>query len=58
MLLPLLVDDVDRLEQVTGQSFQDWIDPTRVVERRSLRVDRKIGTGYMSIDRPIREPGA
>jgi hypothetical protein len=52
-LLPRVADDVATLEQVTGQSFQDWLDVGHAQRRSSLRPTGRIGTGYQSTDDPL-----
>ena len=53
-LLPRVADDVATLdEQVTGRSFQDWLDVGHAQPRSSLRPTGRIGTGYQSIDNPL-----
>lgn len=54
-LLPQVAADVALLEQVTGDSFADWLDHGHAQERPSLRLPDKIGTGYQSIDDPFGE---
>jgi hypothetical protein len=54
-LVPHFVDDVKLLERLTGESFQDWIDPNRSAERPSLPITGPIGTAFGSIDRPLRD---
>jgi hypothetical protein len=52
-LLPRIADDVHRLEDLTGESFADWLDPHRPDGRADLRPRGPIGTAYGSIDRPL-----
>jgi hypothetical protein len=52
-LVPLVADDVRLLEQVTGQSFGDWLEPRVSRARRALDPGGKIGTAHNSIDRPL-----
>jgi hypothetical protein len=53
-LVPLVADDVRRLEQVTGQSFGDWLElGVDRPARRPLDPAGKIGTAHNSIDRPL-----
>jgi hypothetical protein len=54
-LLPYFVDDNKLLEQLTGQSFSDWMDIKAPDRRATLDTGGKIGTAYNSIDRPIRD---
>lgn len=52
-LIPHFADDVALLERVTGESFGDWLDPHRPVQRAGLKPSGPIGTAHNSIDRPI-----
>jgi hypothetical protein len=52
-LVPLVADDVRLLEQVTGESFGDWLEPRVSRARRVLEPGGKIGTAHNSIDRPL-----
>jgi hypothetical protein len=52
-LLPRVAEDVRLLEQVTGSDFGDWLDAGHAVQRSSLHLAGKIGTGYQSIDDPF-----
>jgi hypothetical protein len=54
-LLPRVAEDVALLQQVTGASFEDWLDGGHAAARSSLRVPGKFGTGYQSIDDPFGE---
>jgi Sulfotransferase domain len=56
-LLPHFTDDVALLEQLTGESFADWLDldVDRFGGRAQLRPVGRIGTAHQSIDRPIRD---
>jgi Sulfotransferase family len=56
-LLPHFSDDVALLEQLTGESFADWLDldVDRFGGRAQLRPAGRIGTAHQSIDRPIRD---
>ena len=54
-LLPRVADDVRLLEEVTGQSFGDWLDEGHAQSRSQLRPRGKIGTGFQSIDDPFGE---
>jgi Sulfotransferase family len=56
-LLPHFTDDVALLEQLTGESFADWLDldVDRFGGRAQLRPAGRIGTAHQSIDRPIRD---
>lgn len=52
VLIPRIAEDVELLERVTGESFQDWLSagpPTR----SALAPTGRIGTGHNSIDRPV-----
>jgi hypothetical protein len=51
-LLPEFVDDIRLLEQVTGDSFSDWL-ASRSADNPALRPTGKIGTAFSSIDRPL-----
>jgi Sulfotransferase family len=51
-LLPAFVDDIRVLEDVTGDSFSDWLAP-RSTDSPALRLTGKIGTAFSSIDRPL-----
>ncbi len=55
-LIPYFADDVALLSRLTGESFDDWLDPHRPGHKTALAPTGPIGTGYNSIDRPIREP--
>lgn len=52
-LLPSFLDDISLLERVTGESFEDWRDLHNGRSRSPLSIDRKFGTGFGSIDRPL-----
>ena len=52
-LLPSFLDDISLLERVTGESFEDWRDLHNGRSRSPLAIDRKFGTGFSSIDRPL-----
>jgi hypothetical protein len=52
-LLPAFLEDISLLERVTGESFGDWRDPGNGLVRTPLAIDRKFGTGFTSIDRPL-----
>lgn len=56
-LLPYFTEDVRLLEQVTGESFADWLDldVDRFGGRAALPPVGRIGTAHQSIDRPIRD---
>jgi hypothetical protein len=51
-LLPEFVDDIRLLEQVTGDSYSDWL-ASRGADSPTLRPTGKIGTAFRSIDRPL-----
>lgn len=52
VLIPRIADDVRLLEQVTGESFADWLD-SGVPVRSALAPAGRFGTGHQSIDRPV-----
>jgi len=53
-LVPLIADDVALLASITGESFDEWVDPTWTGGNRSpLQPSGRIGTAHGSIDRPI-----
>jgi Sulfotransferase family len=54
-LIPEFTEDLQLLEQVTGESFSDWLDPgvDRFGDRAPLSPLGRIGTAHQSIDRPI-----
>lgn len=52
MLIPRIADDVALLEQVTGESFTDWLESGAPV-RSALAPSGPIGDGHQSIDRPV-----
>jgi hypothetical protein len=53
-LVPLIADDVRLLEDMTGQSFADWLEVgVGRPARRALDPVGKIGTAHNSIDRPL-----
>ena len=52
-LLPSFLDDITVLERATGESFADWRDLQNGRTRSPLAIDRKFGTGFNSIDRPL-----
>jgi len=52
-LVGYFVDDCRLLEDVTGESFSDWIDEKRSVTRKPLQINGPIGTARNSIDRPF-----
>jgi hypothetical protein len=52
-LLPSFLDDISLLERVTGESFDAWRDLQNGLSRSPLAIDRKFGTGFSSIDRPL-----
>ena len=52
-LLPTFTDDVRVLEQITGESFADWLDAHRPARRASLAPHGRIGTAHGSIDYPL-----
>ena len=52
-LLPQLAEDVRLLEEITGDSFDDWLDGGWSGTRRPLQPRGKIGTAHSSIDRPL-----
>lgn len=54
-LLPDIVEDVRRLEALTGERFGHWLDAHRDGRRSALVPQGRIGTAHNSIDRPIRE---
>jgi hypothetical protein len=54
LLLPHYADDLKVLEAVTGQSFGHWRDPENSLTRRALDIDGRFGTGFSSIDRPLK----
>ena len=56
-LLPHFTEDVLLLEQLTGESFAEWLDldVDRFGGRAQLRPVGRIGTAHQSIDRPIRD---
>ena len=54
-LIPRIADDVRLLEQVTGESFSEWLDAQRRGHRVPLSLPRRIGTAHGSIDRPLRD---
>jgi hypothetical protein len=56
LLMPWFYEDITLLEQVTGRSFEHWRDPRNSLTRRALAVDRRFGTGFSSIDRPVAQP--
>jgi len=45
--------DVQLLEALVGESFQDWIDPHRPDPRAALDPTGRIGTAHGSIDHPL-----
>lgn len=58
-LIPKVANDVKLLEQLTGESFQDWVNPHRPDPRAALDPTGRIGTAHGSIDHPLndRPPG-
>jgi hypothetical protein len=54
LLLPHYYEDLALLEQLTGRSFAHWRDPENGRTRRALDIDGRFGTGFTSIDRPVR----
>jgi hypothetical protein len=54
-LIPHFTQDVTLLEQVTGESFAEWLDVDvgRFGGRAALKPAGRIGTAHQSIDRPI-----
>ena len=56
-LIPMFAPDVALLERLTGDSYDDWLDPRRPGHARAPKPAGRIGTAYGSIDRPLSEPG-
>jgi hypothetical protein len=56
-LIPYFAKDVALLEQLTGETFPDWLDPHRPGHAKDLAPSGLIGTAYNSIDRPLGESG-
>lgn len=52
-LVPHFAEDVALLERLTGMELARWRDPETQVSRRPLPIDRRFGTAYESIDRPL-----
>lgn len=55
LLIPHFMEDIARLERITGRSFSHWCDPGRGLKRRPLTTHGRFGTAHRSIDRPIKE---
>jgi hypothetical protein len=54
-LIGHFVEDVALLQDLTGESFADWVDAHRPTQRSLLRPAGRIGTAHNSIDQPIRD---
>lgn len=54
LLLPHYFEDLAVLEQVLGRPFAHWRDPQNSRTRRALDINGRFGTGFSSIDRPVR----
>jgi hypothetical protein len=54
-LIPDPIEDVRRLESLTGESFANWLDAHRDGRRSALVPQGRTGTAHNSIDRPIRD---
>jgi len=52
-LVPYFTEDVALLEQLTGESFAEWLDPHKPGHRAALEPSRPIGTAHNSIDNPL-----
>ena len=52
-LIPKVASDVKVLEELTGESFADWLDPHRADPRATLAPNGRIGTAHGNIDRPL-----
>jgi hypothetical protein len=54
-LIPHFAEDIRLLEELTGTSFADWLEPAGA-RHTELRPPGRIGTAYNSIDRPLGDP--
>jgi hypothetical protein len=54
-LIGHFAEDVALLQELTGESFTDWVDAHRPTTRAELRPAGRIGTAHNSIDQPIRD---
>jgi hypothetical protein len=54
-LIPHFADDIRLLEELTGTSFADWLQPAGA-QHAKLKPTGRIGTAHNSIDRPLGDP--
>ena len=54
LLIPQFEDDVRIVEDLLGVPLPHWRDERYGTERRHLDLTSRFGTGYQSIDRPVR----
>jgi hypothetical protein len=57
-LIPEFAHDIALLQDLTGLSFSEWLDPDRSSARLKMRGPVRIGATFDSIDRPLEEPRA